>query len=248
MLALAVATKPSAVLALVPSRPTPALGALGRAGAACRARRARRASSRGVLLLAYREVLGELWQSVVVYHRDARDTPDVIDKTHELATFLDWRTPFAWLIVAGLAASVLLLRRRRLGVVWALWAWAAISLAFLVYHHPLHYNHLLVLPVVLAVPVAIALVGLAERLRRPAVAFAALALLLSAGYVQQQRRIVLDQVQEEPELVAAAGSSSARPSPTSWWSRTNRSSPSSPTGAWRDPSSTPRRCASRPGR
>jgi hypothetical protein len=201
--ALAVTVKPNAVLALPPFlllllwEPTGRSRALSAATGGA-------AFVGAAFALAYRDVLGELWESVVVYHRDARDTPDVIDKTHELVTFLNWRTPFAWLVVAGLAASLLLLRRRRLGVVWALWAWAAVSLAFLVYHHPLHYNHLLMLPVVLAVPAAIALVGLAERLRRPAVAFAVLALMLAAGYGQQQRRIVLDQVQEEPELVAAA--------------------------------------------
>ena len=57
-------------------------------------------------LVAYLGVIGELWESVVVYHRDARDTPPVIDETHELLTFLNWRTPFAWLVVAGLVASV----------------------------------------------------------------------------------------------------------------------------------------------
>ena len=56
---------------------------------------------------------------------------------------------------------MLLARRRQTSAVWALWAWAAISLAFLAYHHPLHHNHLLVLPVVLAVPAGIALGALA---------------------------------------------------------------------------------------
>jgi hypothetical protein len=88
--------------------------------------------------------------------------------------------------------------------VWALWAWAAVSVAFLAYHHPLHYNHLLVLPVVLAVPAGVALAALAARTRWRNAVVAGLALLLAAGYVQQQRRVVLDDVPEEPELVAAA--------------------------------------------
>jgi hypothetical protein len=203
LLALAVATKPNAVLAAVPflllllSERSGWLRLLGGAlagGAAVGA----------ALAVAYRDVLGELWESVVVYHRDARDTPDVIDKWHELTTFLDWRTPFAWLVVAGLAASLVLARRWQTRAVWALWAWAAISLAFLAYHHPLHYNHLLVLPVVLAVPAGIALAALAERLPWRNVALGALAVLLVAGYVQQQRRVGHDDVPEEPELVAAA--------------------------------------------
>ena len=203
VLALAATVKPNAVLAVPPflllllwersGRARALLAALGGAAAV------------GVVFaVAYRDVLGELWESVVVYHRDARDTPDVIDKTHELVTFLNWRTPFAWLVVAGLVASILLLRRRRVEELWALWAWAAVSVAFLAYHHPLHYNHLLVLPVVLAVPAGVALAALAARTRWRNAVVAGLALLLAAGYVQQQRRVVLDDVPEERELVAAA--------------------------------------------
>jgi len=203
MLALAVATKPNALLATVPflllllserSGRLRLLGAALAGGVAVGA----------VLAVAYRSVLGELWQSVVVYHRDARDTPDVIDKWHELGTFLQWRTPFAWLVVAGFVASLLLARRWQTRAVWALWAWATISLAFLAYHHPLHYNHLLVLPVVLAVPAGTALGALAERLAWRSAALGALVLVLAAGYVQQQRRVGHDDVPEEPELVAVA--------------------------------------------
>ena len=89
----------------------------------------------------------------------------MIDETHELLTFLNWRTPFAWLVVAGLVASALLYRRRRVLRVWALWLWGALSVAFLVYHSPLHDNHLLLLPVALAVPAGIALAALADRSR-----------------------------------------------------------------------------------
>lgn len=202
-LALAVATKPNAVLTLVPFtllllwRPAWRSGRLAAAVAGA-------ALTGGLLALAYRGVLGELWESVVVYHRDARSTPDVIDKQHELVTFLDFRTPFAWLTVAGVLAAVLLLRRRGLSPVWALWLWAALSLAFLVLHHPLHYNHLLVLPVVLAVPSAVGFVQWAEQQGFRDVALGVLALLLVVGYVQQHRRVAEDDVPEEPALVAAA--------------------------------------------
>ena len=155
-------------------------------------------------VVAYLGVIGELWESVVVYHRDARDTPPVIDETHALLTFLNWRTPFAWLVVAGLVASALLYRRRRALRVWALWLWGALSVAFLAYHSPLHDNHLLLLPVALAVPAGIALAVLADRSRYRLYALSGLALVLAAGYVQQQRRIVEDRIDEEPELVAAA--------------------------------------------
>jgi 4-amino-4-deoxy-L-arabinose transferase-like glycosyltransferase len=202
-LVLAVSVKPNAVLA------APAFLALllwERSGR----RRALVAAASGAVvvacafLLAYRDVLPELWASVVTYHRNARDTPAVIDKTHELVTFLNWRTPFAWLVVAGLAASLLLLRRRQLDADWALWLWAAISIAFLVLHHPLHYNHLLTLAVVLAVPAGIALALLVRRTPRPQLGVAVIAVVLVAGYAQQQRRIVHDDIPEEANLVAAA--------------------------------------------
>jgi hypothetical protein len=157
-----------------------------------------------VFLVAYRDSLGALWESVVEYHRDARDTSAVADNAHELLAFLNWRTPFAWLVFAGLVASAALLRRRHVQPLWALWLWAALSVAFLGYHHPLHDNHLVLLPVVLAVPAGIALGEVARRARRQDLAVGALALVLAAGYVQQQRRVVLDDVPEEPELVRAA--------------------------------------------
>ena len=157
-----------------------------------------------VFAVAYRSVLDDLWQSVVVYHSDARDTPAVLDKTHELVTFLNWRTPFAWLVVAGLVASLVLLRRRRTEAVWALWAWAAIAAGFLAYHRPLHENHLLVLPVVLAVPAGLALGALAGRSRFREAAIGALALLVVAGYIQQHRRVTVAEVPEDAGLVAAA--------------------------------------------
>jgi hypothetical protein len=201
--ALALALKPTAALALPPflilllwepsARRRVALWAVA-GGALVGA----------TFFVAYRDVIGPLWDSVVTYHQDARDTPAVADNTHELLTFLNWRTPFAWLVVAGLVASVALLRRRLLQPVWALWLWAALSLAFLAYHRPLHDNHLLLLPVVLAVPAGIALGAVAQRARLQALAVGALVIVLAAGYVQQQRRVVLDDVPEEPELVAAA--------------------------------------------
>jgi len=203
-LALAIAVKPNAALALPTffllllwrnSRRGRALvGALGGAAAVS-----------AILVIAYREVLGELWESVVTYHRDARDTPAVVDRSQELALFLDWKTPFAWLFVAGLAASVQLLRRRS-EPVWALWAWAAVSLGFVAFHHPLHHTHLVVVPVAFATPAAIGLAALARSVRPKAAAVGVLALLLAAGYVQQHRRLAVAEVPENPELVAAAES------------------------------------------
>jgi hypothetical protein len=60
------------------------------------------------------------------------------------------------------------------------------------------------LPVALAVPAAVALASLVDDARYRLVGVSALAVVLAAGYVQQQRRVVDDQVPEEPELVEAA--------------------------------------------
>ncbi|MEO5790649.1 MAG: hypothetical protein ABIR67_01085 [Gaiellaceae bacterium] len=133
----------------------------------------------------------------------------MIDTAHELVTFLNWRTPFAWLVVTGLAASILLIRRRGLKPVWALWLWAAIVIAFLFYHHPLHDNHLLVLPV-FAVPAGIALGEILTRLRRLEPAVAGLVLVLAAGHVQQQGRVALDDVPEQAEFRARRRGSAPR--------------------------------------
>ena len=203
VLTAAVCTKPNAILAL----PTFLVLLLWNRDGRGRTLASAAAGASAVavaLLVAYRNVLGQLWESVVVYHRDARQTPDVIDKSHELITFLNWRTPFAWLVVAGAVAAVVLRRRRHTPADWAIWLWAAISIVFLVFHHPLHENHLLILPVVLAVPAGIALAAIAKQVPWRIAGLATLALVLTAGYVQQQRRVALDDVPEAPELVATA--------------------------------------------
>ena len=99
--------KPTAALALaVVSQPPAPVGAVG-----ATARRSLWAVAGGAVVVgaaffvAYRDSIGALWDSVVTYHQDARDTPAVTDTTHELLTFLNWRTPFAWLVVAGLIAA-----------------------------------------------------------------------------------------------------------------------------------------------
>ena len=121
----------------------------------------------------------ELWQSVVVYHRNARDTPAVVDRSHELAIFLNWRTPFAWLVLAGLVASILLLRRARTGLGALVVGRDLIRLR--AYHQPLHHNHLAALSVALAAPAAVGLAEAARRVRPEAVAVVVLALLSPAA-------------------------------------------------------------------
>ena len=75
-----------------------------------------------VLLVAYAGALGELWESVVADHRDARGLgPSVADNIERVLLHpLDWRTPAGVLVPIGLVAAVVLLRRVEL---LALGAW-----------------------------------------------------------------------------------------------------------------------------
>jgi hypothetical protein len=152
---------------------------------------------------AHARAVGDLWESVVVYHARARDEPvGGLDNLDALLGFFNWRTPFPWLVALAAALTVALAwrgGRRRLA---ALWAGPALAAAFVLVHHPLHENHLVVLPVAFALPAGVALAVGAERLRLPAAALLALALL--PAYAQQHRRAALEEADEPPEIAWAA--------------------------------------------
>jgi hypothetical protein len=80
-----------------------------------------------------------------------------------------------------------------------------VSALFLLQHKPLHPNHLVWLPVPLALSAGTTLAAEGRRLGHSArYAAAALVLVLAIAYVQQQRRIGIDDVPEPAEVVAAA--------------------------------------------
>ncbi len=201
-MALAVAVKPNAALALPTflmlllwrnSRRERAFGgALGGAAAVS-----------ATLLIAYHDVLGELWESVVIYHRDARDTPAVVDRSHELATFLNWKTPFAWLVdrrARRLAPPLTPPHRAGLG---ALGVGRGVVRVRRVPPPPA--------PQPPSRATGCARDSRGDRTCGARAARAAggscpgsLAILLVGGYVQQHRRLAVADVPEQPELVAAA--------------------------------------------
>jgi hypothetical protein len=192
--ATALLAVPGLAVLIWPGRGRAALAAAGGAAAVALA-----------FALAHLRALDDLWQSAVVYHSRARNTPAVLDNVEEVLRFLDVRTPFAWLVVLGALATALLAARGRSRQTVALWAAPALAVAFVAEHHPLHENHLLVLPVALAVAAGVALgAALARAGRRRLPAAALLALVLAAGYVQQHRRAAAEERSEEPELVWAA--------------------------------------------
>ena len=143
-----------------------------------------------VLAVAYAGALDELWRSVVTDHRAARDLgPTLGDNLRRVLEHpLDWKTPAAVLVVAGLACAAVFHRRVEM---WALFSWIAAAALFLVLQQPLLDHHFVLLATVLAVTAGGGLGGAVERLPRPgryAVAGIA-ALALAVGVAQEARRL-----------------------------------------------------------
>jgi hypothetical protein len=182
-----VAVVPLAALALsrLPSRR--ALAAFGAGAAAVGA----------AFLIAYAGVLDSLWDGAVGFHRDARAYPSPVPNDEVLRHFLDFRTPAAWLVALGAAATVLAWRRA-----WPLWLWTAATVAFLLWQKPLFDHHLVLLCAALASAAGVALGGAIRDLPPRALCATAAVLLaaLAVGGAQQAHRIGL-RVTSEPEAL-----------------------------------------------
>ncbi len=165
------------------------------------------------LLIVYAGALGELWQSVVQDHRDARGLgPSIADNVDRVLLHpLDWRTPAAVLVPAGLACAVWLLQRVEL---LALGAWIAVSALFLIAQEPLLDHHFVLLAATLAVPAGAGLGAGVLRVPEPArYAVAGLAgLALAAGGLQEQDRLA-DQPGDPPAVRRAAAALEAATRP-----------------------------------
>jgi 4-amino-4-deoxy-L-arabinose transferase-like glycosyltransferase len=156
----------------------------------------------GAFAIVYLHSLGAIWNDAVSYHESARRTPDVMSNTAALRGFFDLGTPFFWFVCAGVAAGLVFVRGRTLAV----WLFPVTAAAFILWHHPLHENHLLVLPVSFAAAAGTSLGVAVARLPRRAfaVAMAAVGLVWAAGYVQQDHRVNAAFAPEERALVEAA--------------------------------------------
>jgi 4-amino-4-deoxy-L-arabinose transferase-like glycosyltransferase len=143
-----------------------------------------------VLLVWHARALGELWQSVVSDHRDARGLgPSLSDNIDRVLLHpLDWRTPGGVLVPIGLVAAVVLLRRVEL---LALGAWVVVSAMFLIAQQPLLDHHFVLLAATLAVPAGAGLGAAASRVPAPAryAVAGAVALAIAIGFVQEERRL-----------------------------------------------------------
>ena len=148
----------------------------------------------GAVLASLGELAG-LWRGVVSYHGAARDVPGpgFRHNVDQLVSVFGWRTPLVWLLALAVLASVLGLVQGRLPL-WPLWLFGAASVAVLLWHRPLHDNHLVLLAVALALPSASAL-GAAYR---QAIRWGVWAVLLgvvviAAGYAREWRRLSRNQ-------------------------------------------------------
>jgi 4-amino-4-deoxy-L-arabinose transferase-like glycosyltransferase len=166
------------------------------------------AAAAAATLLASAAVLGGelpgVWRSAVSYHLAARRVGGPMSaNVHALRSFFHPHQPFTWLTVLAAVAVIAVRPRTRLPL-WPLWTTAVASLLFLLWHKPLHDNHLVLLAVALAVPVGASLAAVAARFgRRQAVAVAALTLVLAAAYAQDTHHLE-SQVPLMPGLTWAA--------------------------------------------
>jgi dolichyl-phosphate-mannose-protein mannosyltransferase len=168
------------------------------------------AAATGVGLAVLGRSLPDVWHGAVSYHLAARKVPGAEDNWHALRDFFELRQPFTWLIAFALLAALALRPRLRLPL-WPLWATAGVAALFLLWHRPLHDNHLVLLSVALAAPVGVSLGEAIGRLRLVAVG---VALLVAAGYVQETRRLDRNAAPLPTELTWAVRQVDAHSSPS----------------------------------
>ena len=167
-----------------------------------------------LVLLRYRHGLGDIWTGAVTYHEKARDVPGVESaneyrlRTELLGPHVAW----AWLIGLGVLGALVADRARR--ETRALWLFAFVAGAFLIWHRPLHDNHLVLLAPA-AVAAAVCVVAAARLLPRPlgAAAIAAAAIAVGAAYVSSFREVLDLRGPVPPELVWGARQLRAASSP-----------------------------------
>jgi hypothetical protein len=155
------------------------------------------------LVLLNLGALHELYQGVIADHEGAKANSAVGDNVDRIRHLLEWRTPFAWLVWAGAIAFLVSRRARR---VWPLATVVPAAAAFTLYLRPLNDHHLVLMSSAYAVSagpaLALALGGLGRRAQLAAAA--AVCLFVAAGFVQEHRRLVRNDLPERPELLWAA--------------------------------------------
>jgi len=158
------------------------------------------------IVVAYRNALPQIWHGVVVTHTRILGTGTSQSNTHRALTFVDPRTPFGCLVIAGAAASILVAARGRSGrLLAALWAWSLSGYGFILAMHPLLDHHFVFLAVALAVPAGVGLGLFTAGLPRHAAATAVLvvASFVAAGFYEQRHEIIGNVTAKPPEITWA---------------------------------------------
>lgn len=156
------------------------------------------------LAAVYYDVLPQIWHGVFTTHARILGQGTAVSNTHRAATFVDPRTPFGCLVIAGAAASAFLAlsgRHRRL--LGALWLWIVGGYGFILAMHPLSDHHFAFLAVPLALPAGVGLGLLAAHVWNPAALAAILVVvgvLVALGLVKDRREIAGGNVPEPPEM------------------------------------------------
>jgi hypothetical protein len=164
--------------------------------------------------VAFRNELGPVLHGVIAVHASALHSAHWSRSVnvHRLVHFLEWHTPFAWLVLAAVIVSIAFVRSRVLG---SFWLFVPAAAAFVLALKPLIDHHLVILAAAVALPAGTALGLAAARLRRETAAAVALACvgLVAAGLYQQGHRLALG-VRSEPEWILwAAGRLRAETTP-----------------------------------
>jgi hypothetical protein len=144
------------------------------------------------IVVAYRNVLPQVWEGVFGAHLHARGGAGAGGQSnlYRLVHVPDLHTPFGWIVVAGLACALAWLALRRPLGLWPLWLFAFGAAVFTLSMHPLLDHHLVLAAVALAVPSGAAVAGTLARLRSWAPVL--LALAVAAGLYQERHRLARD--------------------------------------------------------
>jgi 4-amino-4-deoxy-L-arabinose transferase-like glycosyltransferase len=164
----------------------------------------------GFEAIAFRHELGAITRGVISQHTSALGSSHWNRSVnfHKLVHFLNWNTPFAWLVLAAVLASLwyVITRGAERGSLAALWLFVPAAVAFILAMKPLIDHHLVILSVAAAVPAGAALGLAAARLRRgvviPLLFF--VVLFAGAGAYQQHRQLVRNSKPEPAWLHVAA--------------------------------------------
>lgn len=165
----------------------------------------------GAETFVYRHELGPIVRGAVGQHTSALGSSQFSRSAnvHRLLHFLNWHTPFAWLVAAAVFASAWLAFTRSPASrsLSALWLFVTAAAVFILAMKPLLDHHLVILAVAVALPAGGALGLAASRLRREGAAalLVCVALFAALGTYQQHRQLVRNSKPEPAWVRVAAG-------------------------------------------